>query len=172
MLGADAGKSRASNHKQTRGAEAEGAQVPPGVGTELQRHGGLPVDLPGRELQHGAVKWLEDAVPGKKKIGTEVLLEAFGLGVDRLFHEVNQRLEAHKLEFYEGRPITNPKDGSLLKITDNGTRMRATELLADLHGVRKQSLDLNLGAGDGNELILKLNRPQSDPEPESDQDGD
>jgi HSP20 family molecular chaperone IbpA len=93
-----------------------------------------------------------------------VLLEAFDLGVDRLFHEINQRLGAQKTEFYEGRAVA--------EVEDNATRMRATELLADLHGVRKQSLDLNLGAQDGNELVLRLNRADASGPDQNEHGGD
>ncbi|HWP69363.1 MAG TPA: hypothetical protein VN437_08670, partial [Rectinemataceae bacterium] len=51
-----------------------------------------------------------------------------------------QRLHAKKAEFYEGRQVS--------VVEDNGTRMRATLLLADLHGKRKADIDVNLHRDD------------------------
>lgn len=65
----------------------------------------------------------------KNKLSERGLLEAYDLGDDRLFRELNERLESMKTEFYKGKPIA--------ECIDNTTRMRATELLADILGRRK-----------------------------------
>lgn len=52
----------------------------------------------------------------------------------RLAADLGELLQAKKTEFYRGRPVAD--------CTDNGTRMRAVELLAELLGRKK--LDVNL----------------------------
>lgn len=62
----------------------------------------------------------------KEKIGSnEILLEAQGLGVNRLFSEINKRLNSFEQVTFEGRIV-----GS---VEDNKTRMAATTLLSKIH---------------------------------------
>jgi len=60
------------------------------------------------------------------------MLEAAGLGYDRLLAEVDARLNAKVTKHY--------KDEELGDFEDNTTRTRATELLADILGVRKKEI--------------------------------
>ena len=84
----------------------------------------------------------------KEKIGEQNLLDAFNLGVERLYHELDQRLKAKVTKFWQ--------EVDLGEFEDNSTRMRATELLADILGLRKGNLNLNVGGQDGNELKITL----------------
>jgi len=57
-------------------------------------------------------------------------MDAFGLGMDRLMGELDQRLNANKADK-----------------ADHAIRMRATDLLADIHGLKKNTLDVNATGG-------------------------
>lgn len=57
------------------------------------------------------------------------------MGEERLLREIRQRLRAKTTHFWQDHAITDRKD--------NATRMRATELLADLHGKRKAELNVS-----------------------------
>lgn len=77
------------------------------------------------------------------------LMQEMGLGVDRLLLEVLKRLNATKVLIHMGK-ITYEYDGRRRKenrvpvlVQDNGTRMAATSLLADLHGMRKSQLEVS-----------------------------
>ena len=70
----------------------------------------------------------------KKANWNEVLLGA-GLDNMRLASEMNRMLGMQKVVYYEGKNIG--------KCEDSGIQMRATELLADLLGLRKQAVDVN-----------------------------
>jgi 2-phospho-L-lactate guanylyltransferase (CobY/MobA/RfbA family) len=63
------------------------------------------------------------------------LLEAAGLGEERLLREIRKRLDARITKYF--------KDVSLGEHTDNAVRMRATELLADLLGKRRTDINLH-----------------------------
>lgn len=71
----------------------------------------------------------------KEKIDWPEFLELAGLGLDRVARKLNEMLECKKTEFYKGEVVTH--------CTDNGTRMRAVELLAELHGLRKQEVKVS-----------------------------
>lgn len=66
----------------------------------------------------------------KQKVDWPRLMESAGLGVMRVLQEEEKRLGAMKSEFYEGEEVA--------VVEDNGTRMRATELLADLNRLRSK----------------------------------
>lgn len=71
----------------------------------------------------------------KTKIDWETFLDEAGMGIDRLLVELNRKMAAKTTKHYQ--------DESLGDFDDNATQMRAVELLADLLGVRKQSVDVN-----------------------------
>lgn len=71
----------------------------------------------------------------KEKCDWEKLLEEAGLGWERIMSKLSELLEAETTKFYFGKAVAN--------ITDNSTRMRAVELLADLHGLRKQEVKIS-----------------------------
>jgi hypothetical protein len=62
----------------------------------------------------------------RRKAGFHDRLEAFGLGEARLAAEIEKRLNAMTARYYQ--------DQSLGNFEDNATRMRATELLAQMNG--------------------------------------
>lgn len=62
----------------------------------------------------------------------EKILKLAELDDFRLAVEVRKKLRARKVEFYQGAKVT--------VVQDNGTQMRAVELLADLLGRRKMAL--------------------------------
>ena len=70
----------------------------------------------------------------KAKHDWDQLLSDAGLGYERIFPKLEEMLEAKTEKFYQ--------DKSLGEFTDNATRMRALELLTDLHGKRKQTLEV------------------------------
>ena len=70
----------------------------------------------------------------KEKHDWDQLLSDAGLGYERIFPKLEEMLEAKTEKFYQDR--------SLGEFTDNATRMRALELLTDLHGRRKQTLEV------------------------------
>ena len=70
----------------------------------------------------------------KEKHDWDQLLSDAGLGYERIFPKLEEMLEAKVTKFY--------KDESLGEFTDNATRMRALVLLTDLHGKRKQTLEV------------------------------
>ncbi len=69
----------------------------------------------------------------KEKHDWDQLLSDAGLGYERIFPKLEEMLEAKITKFYQ--------DESLGEFTDNATRMRALELLTDLHGRRKQIVE-------------------------------
>lgn len=69
----------------------------------------------------------------KQKHDWDQLLSDAGLGYERIFPKLEEMLEAKVTKFYQ--------DESLGEFTDNATRMRALELLTDLHGRRKQVVE-------------------------------
>jgi len=69
----------------------------------------------------------------KAKYDWNRLLNEVGLGYERILSKLEELLEAKYTKFYQ--------DQELGDFTDNGTRMRALELLTDLHGLRKQILE-------------------------------
>ena len=66
-------------------------------------------------------------------------MDAMGLGPDRIAYEVNQGLEASNPLIYHGEKV----DG--VETPDHKTRQRARELLADLHGLRKKTIQVDTG---------------------------
>lgn len=60
------------------------------------------------------------------------LLALAGLDDARLASELARKLEAKKTEFYQGEAVA--------EVEDNGTQMRAVELLADLLGKRSSDV--------------------------------
>ena len=70
----------------------------------------------------------------KAKHDWDQLLSDAGLGYERIFPKLEEMLEAKVTKFYQ--------DQSLGEFTDNATRMRALELLTDLHERRKQTLEV------------------------------
>ena len=68
----------------------------------------------------------------KQKIDWPQLLELAGIGLDRVILELNDKLTAKKTEFHQGIAVA--------ECEDNGTQMRALELLAELHGLKKREI--------------------------------
>jgi len=71
----------------------------------------------------------------KDKVSWEQLLSEAGLGADRLLYELEQRLKAKTTKHYQ--------DKSLGEFEDNNTRMRATELLSDILGVKQKEISID-----------------------------
>lgn len=69
----------------------------------------------------------------KEKHDWDQLLSDAGLGYERIFPKLEEMLEAKVTKFYQDEPLG--------EFTDNATRMRALELLTDLHGRRKQVVE-------------------------------
>jgi hypothetical protein len=76
----------------------------------------------------------------KAKVDWPRLMESAGLGEMRVLREIEARLGAMETHFYQDKVVADRED--------NGTRMRATELLADFHGKRKNQLEVS-GPGGG-----------------------
>jgi hypothetical protein len=74
-------------------------------------------------------------------------LAAAGLDDLRLAKDIRMLLRAKKSEFYQGIKVAD--------CTDNSTRMRAVELLAELLGRKKSELNLHVNDDDGLTLILE-----------------
>lgn len=70
----------------------------------------------------------------KKKDCWIDILEAAGLDDMRLASSLDALLMAKKTEFYQGVPVA--------EVEDNSTRIRATELLAELRGRRKHEVSV------------------------------
>ena len=68
----------------------------------------------------------------KQKIDWPQFLELAGIGVDRVIRELNDKLTCKKTEFHQGIAVA--------ECEDNGTQMRALELLAELHGLKKREV--------------------------------
>lgn len=71
----------------------------------------------------------------KDKIGQENLLDAYDLGVDRVFRELEKGLNALYTKYYQNISLGNH--------TDNTNRQRARELLAKINGMDKSSVNVN-----------------------------
>lgn len=71
----------------------------------------------------------------KEKYNWEKLLDEAGLGWERIMSKLTEMLDANTERFYQ--------DQSLGVFTDNTNRMRALELLVDLHGFRKQEVKIS-----------------------------
>lgn len=88
----------------------------------------------------------------KKRVMAEAnwdeILDAYDLGDHRLAHEINARLEANATEFYQGDVVA--------EVEDNGTRMRATVLLAELRGKKREKLDVKHSGTVKQEVIVYI----------------
>ena len=71
----------------------------------------------------------------KAKLDWPAFLEVVGLGIDRLALEIEKGFTAKKTEFYQGKAVA--------QCEDNAVRARTRELLADLHGLRKQEVRIS-----------------------------
>jgi hypothetical protein len=71
----------------------------------------------------------------KRKVDWGSKLEEADLGEMRLLRELHKRLLAETTHFWQTEAVSN--------LTDNATRMRATELLAELLGKRKAELNIH-----------------------------
>jgi len=87
----------------------------------------------------------------KKKADFEQLLEAGGLGLDRLALELEKGLNAKTTKFYQDEPLGD--------FEDNTVQQRARELLADFHGKRRQKVDVEHS---GNIEIVPAPAPSED----------
>ena len=70
------------------------------------------------------------------KLVPEEMLQAYGLGKDRLFQEINKRLEATKTLVSKGEIVA--------EVPDETVRMSATQLLADIHKMRGPQTQINV----------------------------
>ena len=84
----------------------------------------------------------------KRQAATEELLDSYGLGKDRLFYEINKRLNAKKPVVSKGE-ITGYVD-------DEGVRMAATQLLADINKVRGANTEININTDKSQTLIVEV----------------
>jgi hypothetical protein len=80
------------------------------------------------------------------KVDWPKMLESAGLGETRLAREIEARLTAMETKFYQAQVIGD--------FEDNGTRMRATELLSRLLGKDKAALALTGPEGGPIEVSL------------------
>lgn len=71
--------------------------------------------------------------------------------MDRLFREIEKRLTAKVTKHY--------RSYNLGKFEDNKTQMEGTKLLADVLGVRKNQVDVNLGVQPGGFGVLVVPGP-------------
>jgi hypothetical protein len=79
----------------------------------------------------------------KRKIGDfDTFMDLSGIGMTRVAEEIQALLRATKTEFYQGK-LVKDENGEVIQIPDNATRMRALEVLADLHGLRKHEVKLS-----------------------------
>lgn len=69
----------------------------------------------------------------KKKYDWDRLLDEAGLGYERIYAKLEELLEATMIKHYRGQELG--------PYTDNATRMRALELLVELHGRRRQVVE-------------------------------
>ena len=86
-------------------------------------------------------------------------LEAAGLGEIRLLKELDSKLQAKVTKYYQ--------DQSLGDHEDNTTQMRATELLAELLGKRKTSVEHSGPGGVPLSIQYELVQPDADDEKSS-----
>lgn len=100
--------------------------------TEIHAAIGIPV----RTLKYRAKKesWekgrLAPALHQKEQAALEKEAERHGVTRAKVFEKVAELMAAEKTEFYKGSPVCN--------ITDNSARLGATNLAADLLGMKKQ----------------------------------
>lgn len=69
----------------------------------------------------------------KAEKALEAEAERHGVTKGRVFEKVAELMEAKKTEFYKGVPVCD--------VTDNGTRLGATSLAADLLGMKKVEVE-------------------------------
>ena len=89
----------------------------------------------------------------RAKIPWEQILSEAGLGEVRLMRKLEELLEATFTKYYQ--------NVSLGDHTDNATRMRATELLAELLGRRKADISLHVDTVE----VIPAPKPAPDGEP-------
>jgi hypothetical protein len=90
----------------------------------------------------------------KRKVDWGAKLEEADLGEIRLLRELHQRLRAETTHFWQDEEVSN--------LTDNATRMRATELLAELLGKRKAELNVH------HDVVEIIPPPKPEDEPAGD----
>ncbi len=85
----------------------------------------------------------------KQKINWPEFLEMAGLGMDSIVKDLNDLRQAMKTIFYEGKAIAD--------CIDNTIRLRAIEVVIDLHSLRKQEIKHSGSIGG----IITIVRPSS-----------
>jgi len=80
------------------------------------------------------------------------LFEQHGLGIDKVIEKTAELLEAYKLDVHKGQVTIDPETGERLKIPDNIARLRALDMLLELHGYKK--------AESGGQVLIYINAPQ------------
>src|SRR4030042_6274232 len=90
----------------------------------------------------------------KSKVDWEAKLDAADLSEVRLLREIHQRLKAETTHFWQNESVAD--------VTDNATRMRATELLAELLGKRQAELTIH------HDIVEIIPPPKPEDEPPGD----
>jgi phage terminase small subunit len=90
----------------------------------------------------------------KRKVDWGTKLEEADLGEIRLLRELHKRFRAETTHFWQNEAVEN--------LTDNTTRMHATELLAELLGKRKAELNVH------HDIIEIIPPPKPEDEPAGD----
>lgn len=85
----------------------------------------------------------------KDKIPWDKILGEWNLGIERIGKKFEELLEAKVTKYYQ--------DKSLGDFTDNSTRMRALELLVDVHKLKTQKLEVTGKDGGPVEALSTLN---------------
>jgi hypothetical protein len=85
----------------------------------------------------------------KEKIPWDKILGEWNLGLEKIAEKFEELLEAKVTKFYQ--------DKSLGDFTDNSTRMRALELLVDVHKMKTQKLEVTGKDGGPVEALSTLN---------------
>ena len=71
----------------------------------------------------------------------QALLDAAGLGLSRVVQELDKSLNVKKIELYQGKIVVDKK-GLIIHFDDNAIQQRGRELLVDVHGLKKQKIEI------------------------------
>ena len=79
----------------------------------------------------------------EKECGKDLqkLLDIADLGLPRIVQELDKSLNQKKIELYQGK-IVSDKDGKIIHFDDNAIQQRGRELLVDIHGLKKQKIEI------------------------------
>jgi len=101
----------------------------------------VPITKAKKANWHILAKRACDAFEKEHAHDLQKLLEAAGLGLQRVVQEISKSLNQKKVELYQGK-IVKDENGNVILFDDSAIQQRGRELLVKIHGLEKQKMEL------------------------------